>query len=69
MAQLVHKLVTNSKRRTLRVLVTPFAVATFHQARPDGPADPVRSQDQGGVSLNPNLLAFEDLGQAMRRFV
>jgi hypothetical protein len=66
MPQLVHKLVTNANREGLRVIVTPFSVASFHQTRPNVPPDPVRLQNQGAVSLNPNLLAFEDLTQAVR---
>jgi hypothetical protein len=63
---LVHKLVSNAHRDGLRVIVTPFAVASFHRTRPVVPPDPVRSQTHRGVCLNPNLLAFEDLTQAVR---
>jgi hypothetical protein len=66
MPQLVHKLATKAHRQRLRVIVTPFAVASFHQTRPNVPIDPVRPQDHNAVSLNPNLLMFEDLTQAMR---
>ncbi len=63
---LVHRLVSNAHRDGLRVIVTPFAVASFHRTRPVVPPDPVRSQTHRGVCLNPNLLAFEDLTQAVR---
>lgn len=66
MQPLVHKLVTNANRHALRVIVTPFAIAGFHQTRPDVAVDPVRLQDHNSVALNPNLLAFEDLAKAMR---
>jgi len=61
MPQLVHKLVTNANRCGLRVIVTPFAVASFHHSLPDTPVVPVPLQNHTSISLNPNLPAFEDL--------
>jgi hypothetical protein len=66
MLPLVHKLVGNAHRDGLRIIVTPFAVASFQRTRPVVPVDPVRAQTDNGVCLNPNLLAFEDLSQAVR---
>jgi hypothetical protein len=66
MLPLVHKLVAKVHRDGLRVIVTPFAVASFHRTRPVVPLDPVRSQTHSAVCLNPNLLAFDDLSQAVR---
>jgi hypothetical protein len=66
MRQLVHKLVAHAKQQGLRVIVTPFAIAGFQQIRPEAPVDPVRAREHGGVALNPNLLAFADLAQAVR---
>jgi hypothetical protein len=66
MLPLVHRLVASAHRDGLRVIVTPFAVASFHRTSPVVPVDPVRLQTHSGVCLNPNLLAFEDLSQAVR---
>jgi O-antigen biosynthesis protein len=66
MPQLVHKLVTNAIGRDLRIIVTPFAIASFHQTDPDVPVDPTRLRNEKGIALNPNLLEFHDLARAMR---
>jgi glycosyltransferase involved in cell wall biosynthesis len=67
--QLVHKLVTNAHRRGLRVMVTPFAVASFDSVCPNVPVDPPRLQNHPGVGLNPNLAAFENLPGAIKGIV
>jgi hypothetical protein len=66
MPQLVHKLVTNAIGRGLRIIVTPFAIARFHQTDPNVPVDPARLRSENGIGLNPNLLEFNDLARAMR---
>jgi hypothetical protein len=55
MPRLVRKLVMNAKLRGLRVIVTPFAIASFHHNFPDVSMD-----------LSSDPLAFDDLVQAAR---
>jgi len=59
MGRLVRRLVKNAHERALKVLVTPYAVATFDRASRRPPMDPVRSSRQCGVSMNLNLLEFD----------
>jgi len=66
MPELVHKLVLNSNQRGLRVLVTPFAIASFDQTSAVGPVKPAGTRDSSGIALNPNLLAFTDFESAVR---
>lgn len=66
MRQLVYKLARNAHDQSLKVLVTPYAIATFDDARQSTPFEPVTDGDCRGVSLNVNLTAFEDLGGVLR---
>jgi glycosyltransferase involved in cell wall biosynthesis len=65
MPELVNKLVLNSKQRGLRVLVTPFAIASFDQSPAVGPVKPASARDSSSIALNPNLLAFAHFGRAV----
>jgi hypothetical protein len=66
MPRLASRLAKNAKDRSLRILVTPFAIATFEGASPRPPLERVESDSRSGVSLNSNFAAFENRDQMLR---
>ncbi len=65
MRRLAHGLAKNADARGLRVRVTPYAIATFEHASPSLPLDPVAAHCDSAATLNPNLLAFENIGEVL----
>jgi O-antigen biosynthesis protein len=66
MPQLVRNLVKNAKLNGLRVLVTPYAVATFHCASQLRCLEPIACDGQSDVRLNSNVVAFANLAEVLR---
>jgi hypothetical protein len=66
MPRLVCKLVKNAKIHGLHVLVTPYAVATFHSAAQTRCLEPIVCDAQLDVRLNSNLLDFANLAEVLR---
>jgi hypothetical protein len=60
MPRLAYKLVEQAHRRCLRVLVTPYAIATFHRTVPRSNVKSDRDFARGGIAQNLNLADFED---------
>ena len=57
MPRLVEQLTSRAHGRGLRVLVTPYAVATFEGVRPSPPKQLIESE-HSQIRLNPNLAQF-----------
>jgi O-antigen biosynthesis protein len=60
MPQLVSKLVRNASKQDLRVLVTPYAVATFDSSV-STPAIECCGLEKVHITGNPNLLSFDEV--------
>jgi len=67
MSRLVRKLAKNAKDQGLKILVTPYAVATFDQALQRLPIESVCSNGSTGICMNPNVMDFKDLDGALRK--
>jgi len=74
MPRLVQQLTESAHGRGLRVLVTPYAVATFEGVWPGAPSEIAPAMDHSDVNpdvklnrvrLNPNLFAFENLADVL----
>lgn len=64
MPRLVEQLTRHAHLNGLRVLATPYAVATFEGVKPVGrPA--VREDEARAVRLNPNFASFANLGEVL----
>src|SRR5271166_1735420 len=66
MPRLVHRLIGNARKNGLLVLVTPYAVATFAGEVQAPAMEPLESNRSYGVSINPNLTAFQNLEQVLK---
>ena len=66
MPRLASRLAKNARDRGLRILVTPFAIATFDGASPRPPLEREEQNSASGVSLNSNFAAFENRDQMLR---
>ena len=66
MPRLVHRLIGNARKSGLLVLVTPYAVATFAEGIQAPTIEPLESNRCPGVSINPNLTAFQHLDQVLK---
>lgn len=67
MSRLVRRLAKNAKDQGLKILVTPYAVATFDQAPQRLPIESVCSNGSTGICINPNVMDFKDLDGALRK--
>src|SRR5271166_3172905 len=66
MPRLVHRLARNARKGGLLILVTPYAVATFAGEVQAPPMEPLESNPCSGVSINPNLMAFQHLDEVFK---
>jgi len=66
MPRLVHRLIGNARKNGLLILVTPYAVATFAGEVPATAIEPLESNRPSGVSINPNLMAFQHLEHVLK---
>jgi len=64
--RLVHRLIGNARKSELLILVTPYAVATFAGEAQAPAIEPLESNRCSGVSINPNLMAFQHLEQVLK---
>lgn len=60
MPRLVRRLVEHARTKGLKILVTPYAVATFDHGEPQLPGEPVAQHHTDTVNENPNLTFFRD---------
>jgi hypothetical protein len=63
---LVQQLTANAHARHLRVLVTPYAIATFEGVWPARPLDTPSQPAGAGIRLNPNLSSFSNPAEVFR---
>ena len=66
MPRLVHRLIGNARKSGLLILVTPYAVATFAGEVQPSAIEPLENNRCAGVSINPNLMAFQHLEQVLK---
>jgi len=66
MPRLAHRLARNARKSGLLILVTPYAVATFAGEAQAPAIEPLESDRCSGVSINPNLMAFQNLDQVLK---
>lgn len=66
MPRLMQELVRHARTQDLRVLATPYAVATFEGVWPTAASNSARSSEAGAIRLNPNLASFDNLSEVLR---
>jgi len=66
MPRLVHRLARNARKSKLLILVTPYAVATFAGEVHAPAMEPLESISRSGVSINPNLTAFQYMDEVFK---
>jgi glycosyltransferase involved in cell wall biosynthesis len=66
MPRLAHQLASYARKGGLLTLVTPYAVATFAKEVEAPAIEPLETNRCSGVSINPNLMAFQPLEQVLK---
>lgn len=64
MPRLVRQLSAQAHARGLRVLATPYAVATFEGVWPISPSA-ISNNDSRSIRLNPNFASFANLSEVL----
>ena len=65
MPRVVRLLAHSAKSHNLRILVTPYAIATFEDARPSLPWEPLETQDRSRLNPSLNFAVFQNSGESL----